>query len=373
MFCPKCGTSVKDNDSYCPKCGYPLKEQNEPAQMVKNDQQISGELQGKLPGEKKITPGLVLKTIFRILKSGISEILIGIGLLTIVTVTLPGTTKEFLDELYFLRTDLDAATLINADKYEAEEFAGREYLEDYGEDTFGDSNIVVSAQDSDYVNYIELTSRKYHFWKFRIGDEPPYDENKRLKKEGYRKIHSSDKGIVFEKENNDEHKLLIFLLDRGIVAHIYYMTYKGNVSDLIDLIEASGNSEQVTTDQSKEDTTGNLNSAQTSYDQDTKAPDNTSGRFEPGWVYGNYVADYGEGRLISIEIGRESDTGYDYMIRSGFHTEETYIRLEKQEDDYWEGVDEDRNVWGVFYNGIDQITVDGTVYQKERDMPHNAG
>ena len=95
-----------------------------------------------------------------------------------------------------------------------------------------------------------------------------------------------------------------------------------------------------------------------------------SAGFEPGWVYGYYTADFGEGKIIGIEFGWESGTDYDYMIRSGYHTMETYIRLQKLEDDYWEGVDED---WSVIYNGIDQITVNDIVYQKESDMPHNAG
>ena len=97
----------------------------------------------------------------------------------------------------------------------------------------------------------------------------------------------------------------------------------------------------------------------------------TSGSyFEPGWVYGEYVADFGDGKLISIEFGYESGTGYDYIIRSGYHTEETYIQLEEQEDDYWIGINED---CGVFYNGVDQIVVDGIDYQKTKDMPHNVG
>ena len=95
-----------------------------------------------------------------------------------------------------------------------------------------------------------------------------------------------------------------------------------------------------------------------------------SGGFEPGWVYGYYTADFGDGKIIGIEFGWESGTDYDYMIRSGYQTEETYIRLQELEDDYWEGVDED---WSVFYNGVDQITVNDIVYQKESDMPHNAG
>ena len=95
-----------------------------------------------------------------------------------------------------------------------------------------------------------------------------------------------------------------------------------------------------------------------------------SSRFERGWVYGDYAADFGNGRAFSIEFGYESGSGNDYIIRSGFHTMETYITLYRTSDNTWVGTSEDCS---VFYNGVDQLTVDGIVYQKTRDLPHNAG
>lgn len=85
-----------------------------------------------------------------------------------------------------------------------------------------------------------------------------------------------------------------------------------------------------------------------------------SSRFECGWVYGDYAADFGDGREFSLEFGYESGSGNNYTIHSGFHTIENCIMLYQTSGNSWVGTFEDcsviYNAGGSAHSGWDRLS-----------------
>lgn len=99
-------------------------------------------------------------------------------------------------------------------------------------------------------------------------------------------------------------------------------------------------------------------------------------RFRKDWVYGLYRCDFGDGREFTLEVGMETDSGFDYMIFEGFHVSDGgYIQLIQDSDSHWHSNTQD---YELFYNGIDSVTVirpGGGELQlfKTEDMSANVG
>ena len=97
-----------------------------------------------------------------------------------------------------------------------------------------------------------------------------------------------------------------------------------------------------------------------------------SSGFEAGWIYGTYRHDFGDGKIVEIRIGWESDTGIDIIYRSGYHISDDGYKYIYSSDGTTYTDPSDGTVY--VYNGVDTITefygTDSVDYHKVEDLSH---
>lgn len=63
MFCPKCGTNLKDGAAFCAKCGAQLTQQKKPVQNADNDSTKPNGMGGKTAVPLQVIIGIVCMVI----------------------------------------------------------------------------------------------------------------------------------------------------------------------------------------------------------------------------------------------------------------------------------------------------------------------
>ena len=236
VFCTKCGNRISEGDAFCNKCGTPVDDKTETRAGKINGPSVLKKKWEKITAGKKITPLTVCKALGKCVKDIIVNILVLIGVLTALAVLSPDGCADVLDDLYFLRLDLEVEHLICESKYTLEDFAKREYLGRMGEDMYGDTNIRIGAEYGDYVDTIELTSRKYHFRNCRVGDIITVETETKLEKAGYEKVLSAGNETAFAKYDEHKHLYRLMILeadDHNRIEKINVMTFEGDLHSIL--------------------------------------------------------------------------------------------------------------------------------------------